>query len=162
MTLPKKQPIPDRNRRLHLFRTPAEARTLSSKLSKIAPNASAVETGLFELFMNAIEHGNLAIGHQEKQHLLEEDRLQQEIENRLKAPPYSRRQVQVEVFLTDTELSFTIQDEGMGFDWQAFRAREAHNLNQCHGRGILIARRLAFSRLDYRGNGNCVTATVML
>ncbi|MCJ9427952.1 ATP-binding protein [Kordiimonas marina] len=162
MTLPEQSSSTETKADVHLFRTPAEARALATELSRLAPNPAAVETGLFELFINAIEHGNLAIGHIEKRRLLEEDRLLEAIEARLAAPPYGARQVRVEVIQTDKELRFTIRDEGTGFDWKAFEGGPQGTLDEQHGRGIMIARRLAFSRLDFSGTGSCVTAAVFL
>ena len=144
----------------HHFRTVDEARARARELAAIAPRPYAVETGLFELFMNAIEHGNLEIGSTEKGILLSQDRLEEEINARLLDPAYRDRRVEVTTTVTDRRISFHIHDEGPGFNWRMYLKHEAEKLDRPFGRGILIARKLAFDDLVYSDIGNAVTASV--
>jgi anti-sigma regulatory factor (Ser/Thr protein kinase) len=144
----------------HRFRTVDQARDLARQLAQGCPKPAAVEAGLFELFMNAIEHGNLEIGGLEKGVLIAEDRLVEEIETRLITPPYCNRRAEVDVGRDKNAIIFTVRDEGPGFNWRIFMDREAGSLQQQFGRGILIARKLAFDTLTYSSTGNSVTASV--
>lgn len=146
----------------HHFRTVEEARALARNLAAICPRPHAVETGLFELFMNAIEHGNLEIGGTEKGILLSQDRLEDEINARLMHPAYRDRQVEVTTTVTARCISFHVQDSGSGFNWRMYLKHEAENLDRPHGRGIMIARKLAFDELTYSAAGTSVTALVNL
>lgn len=146
----------------HRFQTVAQARKLAATLAQDCPRAAAVETGLFELFMNAIEHGSLEIGSVEKGVLIAEDRLVEEIDLRLGKTPYRDRQVDVHISRSDQAITFTVTDEGPGFNWRIYMDRDGSSLHQQYGRGILIARKLAFDDLVYSPAGNSVMATVFL
>jgi DNA-binding response OmpR family regulator len=74
------------------FKTPEEAKNLAMLLAHAYPDANRVVTGILELTLNAIEHGNLNIGYKEKSRLIEEERLDNEIERRLSDPLYSSRE----------------------------------------------------------------------
>jgi len=152
-------PMPETTYR---FRTVAQARDLAQQLAQDCPRTAAVETGLFELFMNAIEHGNLEIGGIKKGILIAEDRLVEEIEARLAIQPYHDRMVEVDVDRSANAIVFTVRDAGPGFNWRIFMDRDANSLQQQFGRGILIARKLAFDELNYSATGNSVTASVFL
>ncbi|WP_020400249.1 ATP-binding protein [Kordiimonas gwangyangensis] len=144
----------------HHFRTVQEARALARDLAAICPRPHAVETGLFELFMNAIEHGNLEIGSTEKGILLSQDSLEEEINARLLDPAYRDRRVEVTTTIAEGCISFHIHDEGPGFNWRLYLKHEAEKLDRPYGRGILIARKLAFDELRYSEEGNSVVASV--
>jgi len=120
--------------------------------------------GLFELMMNAIEHGNLEIGAREKRNLLAEDRLVEEIQTRLTDGPYKDRLVTVDMRRDSDVLSFCITDQGKGFDWAQFMQGDTDaSLSESElGRGILLARSIGFDRLAYSGIGNVVTASIKL
>ncbi len=120
--------------------------------------------GLFELLMNAIEHGNLEIGSEQKRKLLAEDRLADEIETRLSQAGFKARTVTVDVFRTEDAILYTIADEGDGFDWQRYAEVDPDSsLNDGElGRGIMLAREIGFDSLAYKGNGNTVVASIRL
>ncbi len=54
------------NQGVFTFRTVDEARDLASLLSNTVENGDRLAIGLIELFLNAVEHGNLGIGYQAK------------------------------------------------------------------------------------------------
>lgn len=142
-------------------RTPLEARDLAQKLSAGTPRPFNVETGLFELLMNAIEHGNLGLDHDTKARLLDNDTLEDEILHRLDIPPYNGRKVTIEVSIDADTLTYLITDDGDGFDWTLYENLSG-KLNKQFGRGIMIARKIGFDGLEYMGRGNIVRATVRL
>ncbi len=139
-----------------------EARNLTTMLTLACPKAEAVVIGLSELLQNAIEHGNLEIGYNLKTELLETGQLYDEIQSRLKVPPYSERVVKVDFLRTDEEVRFTIKDEGTGFNWRKYLVIDDERLASSHGRGIALAKMMAFTELTYNDSGNEVTARIVL
>lgn len=144
------------------FRSPDEARRLAAMLARLCPENSGVAMGLAELMLNAVEHGNLGISYAEKGELLASDNWQEEIERRLAAPELGRRRAEIEFVREGTHLRFTIRDEGAGFAWRDYLAMDPARAFDSHGRGIALARQLAFASMEYQGIGNVVTATVPL
>lgn len=144
------------------FRTPHEARHVTALLAKTSPEPEKVATGLFELIVNAIEHGNLGVSYEEKTLLQRQEQWEHELERRLADPVLGQRKISVSLTRSPRQLQFVIRDQGDGFDWQHFLTREPGELLASHGRGIMIARRLSFDELEYRERGNVVAATSYL
>lgn len=145
-----------------VFQTPEEARSLAALLANATPEPGRVVLGLSELMLNAIEHGNLAIGYRQKTVLLEADRLRGEIESRLAAPEFAGRRAEVEIRRSGEELTFRIRDQGDGFDWRDYLEMSPERAFDTHGRGIAMSRLISFDRLEYRGCGNEVEAAIRL
>lgn len=140
------------------FRHVDEARALSSLLAKSCARPAQVATGLWELLLNAVEHGNLDISYAEKSELLASDALHAEIARRLADPCYARRVVEVDVARGADGVVFTIRDQGSGFEPARYLEFEPERATHAHGRGIAMARSMSFARLDYLGAGNIVRA----
>lgn len=141
------------------FRTLNEAATLACGLSALCASADMVRVGLSELLINAVEHGNLGLGFDRKGELLQAGGWHDEVERRLQAPEFRDRRATLTVTVAADEVRFLIQDEGAGFDSGPYLdmpgAHEAH----INGRGIALARKLAFPSLRYRAGGNAVEAS---
>lgn len=144
------------------LRTPQEARTLATLLAAVAPHPERIVTGLWELLVNAIEHGNLAISYDEKSALLKAGALHEEIARRLEDPRYAAREVEVRVTRSGRCLRYRISDGGAGFDPAPFLDFAPSRATHAHGRGIALARRLSFDAVCYLGAGNVVEAEVRL
>jgi len=144
------------------LRTLAEARLLTNALSRLFPEPKRISTGLLELLINAIEHGNLAIDYNQKTHLLMSRQWHEEIEQRLRDPRYQDRQVTVHFQKLTNHLQLTITDEGDGFDWLPYLEVQPERVFHLHGRGIAMARRISFDSLEFQGCGHSVKATVRL
>lgn len=143
-------------------RTPLEARYLAHLLANASPRPQATALGLTELMLNAVEHGNLAIGYQEKGQLMLDGVLDQEIARRLALPEYCNRQVRVDFERASTGVSYIVRDQGKGFDPTRFLTLEPERATDWHGRGIALARMTSFDHVEYRGCGNEVLARVDL
>ncbi len=137
-----------------------EADNLAVFLSNACPAPEFVVTGLSELLVNAVEHGNLGITYAEKTCLFQRDGWHTEVERRLQMP--SNRDKFVEVFFqgADDEIAIRIKDQGKGFDWKPFLQFDPDRAFDAHGRGIAMARMLSFKTLKYLGCGNEVRVTV--
>ncbi|CUA87171.1 Response regulator receiver domain/Histidine kinase-like ATPase domain [Gulbenkiania indica] len=144
------------------FRTHREAQSVTALLAQACPQPERVATGLFELIVNAIEHGNLGLSYHDKTRLQASGEWEQEVERRLADPAMGERRVRVRYEASTTLRRFWIEDEGEGFDWAPYQEIDPASLIESHGRGILIARRLSFDQLTYHGQGNQVEALVQV
>lgn len=144
------------------FASLQEARELAARLATRCPSPEVVALGLGELFTNAVEHGNLGISYAEKTSLRLANRWEAEVERRLMLPENANRKVRVEVKELANEVVFIVSDCGSGFDWKNYLAIAPERAYDPNGRGIAVARQLSFSKLEYRGCGNTVVATVSL
>jgi len=142
------------------FQTLEEARQLAALLAHAYPDPSRVVTGLLELLLNAVEHGNLNISYHEKTRFLEEGTLDDEITRRLREPAYADRHASVTFIRHGDALHLSVIDEGAGFDWRPFLELHPQRAFHSHGRGIATARMLSFDRLEYHGTGNHVETVV--
>ncbi|MEX1308805.1 MAG: response regulator [Candidatus Sulfomarinibacteraceae bacterium] len=142
------------------YRSPDQAMGLGALLAKACPDPDKVVMGLSELLVNAIEHGNLEIGYDEKSRLLQNDGWQEEIERRLALPEYTARVATVEVERTPDGFRFTISDEGRGFEPAPYLEIDPSRVLDAHGRGIAMARLLSFDDLRYEDGGRRAVATV--
>jgi len=143
-----------------VFRTLDEARRLAMQIAHAAPDPARIVLGLTELMLNAVEHGNLGIGYDEKSRLIAGQNLAAEIERRLADPHFAERRVRVQIERLADVLSFTVIDEGAGFDWQGYLDISPERAFDTHGRGIALSRMISFDALEYRGRGNEVRCRV--
>ncbi len=137
-----------------------EVGPLIEVLASLCPTPELAASGLTELLVNAVEHGNLGISYADKKRLRLEDRWESEVARRLVLPEYRDRCVRVRVERHFDRLEFTVTDEGAGFDWRRYMEFEPERAGDPNGRGIAMARMLSFASLEYRGNGNTVVATI--
>jgi len=119
----------------------------------------AVKLGLVELLVNAIEHGNLEISYAEKMAALEAaNGLTALFQDRLSRAAMARRRVTITFCADETTLTWTIRDDGAGFDWRhIISPLDNGHFGQLCGRGIFLCR-MNFDELRYEGAGNCVHA----
>ncbi len=144
------------------FRTREDVHQSVALLTHIADLTITHEIGLLELMLNAVEHGNLGITYDEKTQLIREGRLEAEIVHRLNQPEFSDKSATLRFLREPDGYFFTITDEGRGFDWEPFLDMQIERIHDNHGRGIAMAKSLAFSKLTYMGCGNCVQAMIAI
>lgn len=147
---------------LFRFRTLEEGALLADFFAHACPNPEDAVLGLRELLINAVEHGNLGIGYMEKSHLLFNDGWDAEINRRLNRPEYRDRYVTVQFERSADALTFTIRDQGKGFDWNPYLDFDPARVFDLNGRGIAMARAKSFDAVDYQGSGNIVVARVRI
>jgi len=143
-------------------RTLEEARSLSKLLAITCPDPKKVVTGLSELLINAIEHGNLGISYDEKTEFLKNDTLFDEVDNRLANEDNKNKRVTIEYKKNDGEIVFKIMDCGKGFDFEKYMNIDLSKVFDSHGRGIAMAKLLSFTEIAYQGTGNHVKASIKL
>jgi len=145
----------------YAFRTPQAAYELADFLAKSCMNHPLITLGLKELLLNAVEHGNLEIGFEEKSHLINTNTYLEELNSRLKKQLYAAREVVLEVTKKGKEFTFTIVDQGQGFDPAPFLNMASRPIKLTHGRGIALANEVCFEHLTYRGRGSIVECKAM-
>jgi signal transduction histidine kinase len=135
-------------------RTLDEAEGLATLLAMFCPEPERRIGGFLELLINAIEHGNLEISGPQKRALLAEGNWHAELLRRLDLPQYAQRTVRVTFDRGEHGITFSIEDDGAGFDAKAVLAGELAGNDTQHGRGIALARLMSFDELVYEGRGN--------
>lgn len=133
-----------------------EAQQIAALLGTLFPEPELGAMGLSELLVNAIEHGNLGIDFDEKKRLKERGRWQEEVERRLALPDNAAKRVVLTVERKNSEWEFVIEDQGAGFAWQDYLELDPGRAFAPNGRGIALARQLAFDRMEYEGGGSRV------
>lgn len=142
------------------YRTLEDAWFLANLLSNACPDPARVATGLAELLVNAVEHGNLGIGYHGKSGLTESNTWMAEVKRRLELPENRNKEAEVSFERLQGEIRIVIQDCGEGFDWRRYLELDSARAFDDHGRGIAMARLVSFDRLDYNLRGNIVTAVI--
>lgn len=142
------------------FKTLDEAEGLSIFLANYFDDPNKTLTGISELLVNAVEHGNLGITYKEKSDLVEGHSWQEEVNNRLNDPKYADRKVTVIFERKEKACYIQIKDEGDGFDWKQYMEIDPSRAMHNHGRGVAMANMLCFSKLVYNEKGNQVTGVM--
>ncbi|MBA4249709.1 MAG: hypothetical protein C0432_02940 [Candidatus Puniceispirillum sp.] len=138
------------------FQTPLLAKIMSLVLANLSKDPDRLELGLWEMFMNGIEHGNLGIDHDLKKNQVHSDNMDDLVQHRLKVRDYKDRFVNASYIINPKRATFDIKDEGDGFDWLKFwEIDNSRMLDRC-GRGIALSRLMAFDHITYLGKGNNV------
>lgn len=120
----------------------------------------SLQTTLTELLENAIEHGNCGITFTEKTEWMEKGGdILDLVEERRNRPENAGKKVHISYTITKTKSTFTIKDEGKGFDWKKTIDDYQPNVSTPHGRGIALSRNLV-SNLRYNDAGNEVSFDV--
>ena len=110
---------------------------------------------LEEALRNALFHGNLEISSEQREGDGEVYRTL--IEGRRSSDPYRSRRLLVHVRFAPGEATFTIEDEGPGFDPAALPdPTDPENLDKVSGRGLLLMRTF-MDQVTYNERGNRVT-----
>ncbi|MCR4578841.1 MAG: cyclic nucleotide-binding domain-containing protein [Treponema sp.] len=117
----------------------------------------ALQTTLQELLANAIEHGNCGITYQDKSAWMEQggDMLEL-VEQRRNLPENKDKKVHISYTITREISTFTVRDEGAGFDWKSQIDNFKPDIMETHGRGIALSIGLV-SNLRYNDAGNEVS-----
>lgn len=139
------------------LRTLTDAEAIAHVLSHLYPAPMEAFTGLRELMVNAVEHGNLGISYEEKTVLNNEGRWEDEVARRLSLPEHRDKYATVTAERSADEIRVRIQDCGKGFDWQKYMVIDVQRALDNHGRGIAMAHALSFDGLLYEEPGNIVT-----
>ncbi len=133
---------------------------VATQVAHLCPEPQRVVTGISELLVNALEHGNLKIGYAEKGNLMRSGTWQMEVERRLGTSENTDGYIELEFKVEADTVQIRIRDQGQGFDWTPYLDFDPERAFDPHGRGIAMARLSSFDDLEYLGDGNEVLATV--
>lgn len=142
------------------LRTPEEAHMLALHLASFFQDTLAVCTGLSALMENAIEHGNLGIGIDNKRQWLTDGTWEKEFTKRLNDPENAKKKVMVSFQKLPEAARILISDEGEGFHASSFQQLDPSRLTSPNGRGIAIASMAKEYAIEFLGNGSKVCMTV--
>jgi len=118
----------------------------------------ALKVCLREIIINAIEHGNLGIGFDEKTEAQNSGTYFSLLISRQTDAVYGARLVRVSYSLTRKRVVFRVTDEGDGFDHSDVTSRDIRKpefLRLMHGRGIAMTR-VEFDVVRFNEKGNSV------
>jgi len=120
----------------------------------------SIRLSIYEMIINAFEHGNLDVDYATKKHKLESgDDYLEFLTQRSREEQYASRQIIVNYHYIKSEISFTVIDEGKGFDVKSFlEKKEIEDIAALHGRGIFITK-VNMDQITYNDIGNQVTLT---
>ena len=138
------------------LKTFKQARSLSRFLSGFYPDPKKAIIGIYEIIVNAIEHGNLEIDYDHKKELIKAEKWDEEIVTRQESNRYKNRYVKISFTITNSMIQLKVVDEGAGFNWENFTSARVVKPNEPSGRGILMAQQLSFDEILYLGKGNVV------
>lgn len=117
----------------------------------------ALQSTLMELLTNALEHGNCGISYEEKSEWLSKGGIILDlIDQKLRQPEYAERKIHIDYDIGKEKSSFTIKDDGDGFDWKSRLNVDPAMNQETHGRGIALSQSLV-SELRYNDKGNEVS-----
>lgn len=140
---------------------PQDIEPVCSLLSSVHPTPDKVVQGIFELVQNAVEHGLLRFGLQEKQRLLAMGSWREALAERSADPAY-RGEVEATIIRKEDALILTVKDPGPGFNWRQHLTVDPARSSALCGRGIARANSLIFDKLVYNDVGNEATALMRL
>lgn len=143
-----------------VLRTVPEAEDLACFLANCYPNPEKVVTGIAELLINSVEHGNLSVGFDEKTWLLKNGTWRDEVIKRVDYPENKEKYVEAVYKRQQDGFYLKIKDCGGGFDWRKFIKVDPSRAQENHGRGIAQAYSMSFDKISYNDLGNEVVAFV--
>jgi DNA-binding response OmpR family regulator len=144
---------------LFRFRTVEEGERLALWIANACPEPDKA-MGINELFVNAVEHGNLGIGYRDKTNLVADGTWLEEVHRRLALPEHRHKFVEVALKRSPSALEVTVNDTGPGFDFRKYLGFDEERVFDNHGRGIAMAG--SSVELTYMGNGSSVRITIPL
>lgn len=142
------------------FRTLDDVHSIAMLVASACPSTDRSMAGLFELMLNAVEHGNLGIGYEAKSQLNKSGQWLNEIESRQALEENRDKFAHIHFLRRKDHIEITISDHGQGFDWQNYMEFDVQRLLESHGRGIAIANNISFDHLEYNREGTEVCATL--
>lgn len=136
------------------FHTLNEAAAIAEYAARLFKDKKKIQSGLYELLANAVEHGCYGIGHGQKQAFLKNKSYSAEIARLESLPENRTRFADVVIGRRPEGIVAIISDPGDGFDWRAWNLIDPSSAGAPNGRGIARARHAAFDYVSYNEKGN--------
>ena len=135
------------------FKTLAEGEYLALRIAN-ASSSPKDTVVINELFVNAVEHGNLGITYDDKTEYVDQGTWETEIARRLALPEHADKDVTVNIKRYPNKMTVLIADQGPGFDFKKYSELDESRALDNHGRGIVMAK--MYLDFQYLGSGNKV------
>lgn len=133
--------------------------TLSADVKKYIPNneMDLFAAALYEVIMNAIEHGNLNILYETKKNWLKKNIYHKKLKELLKTEKAKTTHVEITLQIEDNNIIIAVKDQGLGFKPK----QEAKKINNDgfareSGRGIMMIKSY-FDEVKFNKKGNVIT-----
>ena len=132
---------------------------LSAEVKKYIPNneMDLFAAALYEVIMNAIEHGNLNILYETKKNWLKKNIYHKKLKELLKTEKAKNTHVEITLQIEDDNIIIAVKDQGLGFKPK----QEAKKINNDgfareSGRGIMMIKSY-FDEVKFNKKGNVIT-----
>ena len=132
---------------------------LSADVKKYIPNneMDLFAAALYEVIMNAIEHGNLNILYETKKNWLKKNIYHKKLKELLKTEKAKSTHVEITLQIEDDNIIIAVKDQGLGFKPK----QEAKKINNDgfareSGRGIMMIKSY-FDEVKFNKKGNVIT-----
>lgn len=140
--------------------TLVEAESLACFVANCFPDPARTVSGIAELLINSVEHGNLSITYDEKTWLINEGTWREEVLRRSSLPEHKDKKIEVIFSRKGSKSIIKIIDCGKGFSWKSYLEVDPSRALDNHGRGIAQANAVSFDSIIYNPEGNEVTGIV--
>ncbi len=121
-----------------------------------------LKIGLYEIIINAIEHGNLGITYEEKNQALNSNTYTELLDKRIREAEKENKKVIINSILNNGVFEVEVIDNGNGFDYtQLPSPHEPDRIFESNGRGIFLAS-VYYDDIRYIDPGNKVILTKRL
>ncbi len=102
--------------------------------------------GVYELLINAFEHGVYQLGFDLKKELIANKKYFSELNKRVRDPAYKNKHIEVILHKKEDNNCINISDPGLGFDHQAYMGNDS--TQKPMGHGIFYAANYCFDQLN--------------
>lgn len=167
MTRMRQEALTGQRSAMHLLETSRffcsslkDVEVLAQFLACAYPDPKRAVIGITELLINAVEHGNLGVSYEEKQQLVTSGKWREAIDARQQQPEYAQKQVDVVLQRKPDGIFLQVSDEGKGFEWWKYLEIDPSRATHPNGRGIALANKISFDRLQFTQDGSRVLAVV--
>lgn len=137
---------------------------LSIEVKKYIPNdeLDLFAAALYEVIMNAIEHGNLNILYETKKEWLKKNIYHKKLKELLKTDKALNTHVDITLQIDEDNITIIVKDQGLGFKPK----QEAKKINNDgfareSGRGIMMIKSY-FDDVKFNKKGNVITLTKLI
>ena len=112
--------------------------------------------GLYEIIINAIEHGNLGITYDEKNNALNSNTYMDILDKRIDMAEKVNKKVEITSTFDNNNFQIEVKDDGSGFDYQNIPSpHDPDKILQAHGRGVFLTS-IYYDEVKYIDPGNKV------
>lgn len=120
-------------------------------------NVNLFAAALYEVAINAIEHGNLGISYETKKEWIEKNIYHEKLAELLKTETAKNTFVEISLEIENGYITLIVKDEGEGFKPQkAIEKIKQEDFMRNSGRGMMMMKSY-FDEIKYNETGNSIT-----